>query len=147
MRRIRILIRQDPKRLAAFGDHPLSDLPDPLPNIVGRHDAELAVGQLLYKHGGAGRVTSTLELTRDRNDVAVTHAPDFDDLHIPSIYADIRVQVWIMRPVSCAACDGPTDVRRLAAGIPAPVRGELAVIPGAHVDASDDDEPGNRRVP
>lgn len=76
-----VVLGEDLKRLWMLGDHALAYAADPLAQLVGRDDPQLAAGELFDEHRSAGRVALRLELTRNRHDVAVPDATNLDDLH------------------------------------------------------------------
>lgn len=81
---------EDLHRLAVLADDARRDLRDALAYPVSWEDAKLAVGKFFDQDRRARRVAARLELTRDRDDVAVADAANLHDLHDLSIYSDIR---------------------------------------------------------
>jgi hypothetical protein len=67
-----------------------SDVADALADLLGGLDPQITIRKLLDQHGGTRGISMGLELPRDRDDVAIADAADLDDLHVLSIYEDIR---------------------------------------------------------
>lgn len=65
-----VVLGQDPQRLGMVGDDAATDLRDLLAQLLGRQEAQLAAGELLDEHAGAGRVAVRFVLAWDRDDVA-----------------------------------------------------------------------------
>lgn len=90
LRGVGVVVGEDLKRLAMLCHQTSSNIADTLANLLGGHDPQIATRKLLHKHRGTGGIATGLELTRERDDVAVADAADLDDLHTISIYADSR---------------------------------------------------------
>jgi hypothetical protein len=76
-----IVAGENLKRLAMLCYQTSSDALNALTDLLGGHDPQIAIGKLLHKHRGTRRIATSLELSWDRDDVAVPYAANLDDLH------------------------------------------------------------------
>jgi hypothetical protein len=90
LRGIGVVIGENLERLTVLCDNALPDVVYALANLICGHDPQLAPWKLLHEHRGARDIALSLELSRDRDHVAVADTANLDDLHESSIYMDSR---------------------------------------------------------
>lgn len=98
------MVGEDLKRLAMLCHQALADVADAPANLLGGHDPQIASRKLLDEHRGTRGIAVRLELSRDRDDVAVADATDLDDLHVVSIYKDSRMRAASLLMPGCGSC-------------------------------------------